>query len=78
MKNIKPVYAKYVGEEFMLKPRDEPRYALFYLCHTKKNQQIKINEKELNSFKWFKKSDLNKINFWMPFYKKMLEEVLPF
>lgn len=78
VKNIKPVYAKYIGQEFMIKPKDEPRYALFYLCELKNDQEIELNEKELKSFKWFKKSDLNKIKFWMPFYKEMLEEVLPF
>ena len=65
-------------EEYNQKPKDEPRYALFYLCKLKKDQEIKLNEEELRSFKWFKKSDLKKIKFWLPFYKEMLEEVLPF
>jgi len=73
VKNIKPIYAKYIGEEFRTKPVDEPRYALFYLCELEEDQEIKLNEEELKSFKW-----LDKIKFWMPFYKEMLEEVLPF
>jgi 8-oxo-dGTP pyrophosphatase MutT (NUDIX family) len=76
--SIKPAYAKYIGPEYNQHPNDEPRYALFYLCKLEKDQGIKLNEDELNSFKWFKKSDLNQIKFWLPFYKEMLEEVLPF
>ncbi len=78
VKDIKPVYAKYIGDEYKLKPEDESRYALFYLCKIKSGQKIKLNEKELKSYKWYNKSDLNKIKFWLPFYKEMLEEVLPF
>ena len=78
VKNIKPIYAKYVGEEYMTTPKDEPRFGLFYLCELKENQEIIIKDKGLHSFKWFKKSDLSKIDFWMPFYKEILEESLPF
>ncbi|MBT4804917.1 NUDIX hydrolase [Candidatus Woesearchaeota archaeon] len=78
VKNIKPVYAKYIGDEYMTTPKDEPRFALFYLCELKENQTITLKDKGLISFKWFKKSDLSEIDFWMPFYKEILEEVLPF
>lgn len=78
VEDIKPIFAKYIGKDMMTKPTDVPRYALFFLCKLKNNQVIKLSEDELKSYKWFKRSDLNNIKFWMPFYKEMLEEVLPF
>ncbi len=76
--DLKPIYAKHIGKKLMMKPDDVPRYALFYLCRLKKDQVISLNEDELHSVKWFSKSDLKDIKFWLPFYREMLEEVLPF
>ncbi len=78
IENIRPIYAKYVGKDMMMKPTDVPRYALFYLCTLKNNSSVKINEKGHVAAQWFSKTDLPSIKFWLPFYREMLEEVLPF
>lgn len=76
LKNIKPVYTKNIDERYYTTPNDKSRYAVFYLAELK--GEINLNKEELNSYKWFKKTDLNEIDFWLPFYKEMLEKVLPF
>jgi 8-oxo-dGTP pyrophosphatase MutT (NUDIX family) len=42
VEEVKPVYAKYIGKELMLKPKDEKRYALFYLCKLRLHPEKKI------------------------------------
>jgi len=78
VENIKPVYSKFVTNKLLGTNKYMHRFALFYLAKLKNNSEIKLNEEELHSYKWFKKEDLPKIKFWLPFYKAMLEEVLPF
>ena len=78
VKDPKLVYSKFVGME-MLPKNAKSRYALFYVCALDKiSNKIKLNPEELKSYNWFRKSDLPKIKFWLPFYKQMLEEILPF
>lgn len=66
--NIKPIFTKYFHPE-------DPKYGVFFTAKVKEPYEIKIS-KEHQSFKWFKKSDLDSIDFWQPFYKKMLEDNL--
>lgn len=74
---IRPIYTKHITEEYKWKPQDVTRYAIFYLCKLK-NNNIFTDNKEIINYKWFKKTELNDINFFLPFYKEMLEEILPF
>ena len=54
---------------------DEKKYGVFYLAKVKEPYEVIIS-KEHQSFKWYKKEDINKINFWQPFYKEMLNNNL--
>ena len=73
---IKPAYAKYIQKDD--KWINHPRYALFYLARIKEGSKIKLDESEHKSYKWYKKEDMEKIDFWLPFYKEMLKKILPF
>lgn len=65
--DIKPIFTKIFTKE--------RKYGVFFIAKAKEPYNIKISD-EHQKFKWFKKSDLNKINFWQPFYKKILEDNL--
>ena len=78
MVDITPVFSKMIRAKGLGVVDMKPRYALFYLAKLKEGSEIKLNEDELYSYSWFKRSDLDNITFWMPFYKDMLEKVLPF
>jgi 8-oxo-dGTP diphosphatase len=66
--NIRPVFTKVFHPE-------DPKYGVFFLAKAVEPYEIKITS-EHNDFKWYKKCDLDKIDFWQPFYKKMLEDNL--
>ena len=70
---IKPVYTKYVTKKDCAYMKDKERYAVFYLA--KLSGEIKLNDRELHSYKWYKKSELSDVKFFMGFYKEMLEKV---
>jgi len=60
---LKPVFTKYISEEYKWKPQDVTRYAVFYLAKIKNSKKLKTDNKEIVGFKW-------------PFYKEMLEKIL--
>ncbi len=66
---LKPTYTKVVTSKL------ERKYCVFFITKAKEPYTVKISD-EHQDFKWFKKSELDKIDFWQPFYKKMLEENL--
>jgi 8-oxo-dGTP pyrophosphatase MutT (NUDIX family) len=76
IEEIKPVFAKYIGKEYCYKDCDEPRYALFYTAKMKEGSEIKLNTEELKDYKWCIKEEIDKIDFWMPFYKEMLQKLM--
>ncbi|MBW2964482.1 NUDIX hydrolase [Candidatus Woesearchaeota archaeon] len=79
IEDIRPVFSKFVTKKDCKYVREGThRYALFYLAKIKPGQEIKLNEDELYSYKWFRREDLGKLEFFMEFYKDMLEKVLPF
>lgn len=65
--NIKPVFTKIFTEE--------KKYGVFFIAKVKEPYEVKISDEHQN-FKWFKKEDIEKINLWQPFYKKLLEDNL--
>jgi 8-oxo-dGTP diphosphatase len=65
--DLKPIFTKIFTEE--------KKYGVFFIAKVKEPYQVKISDEHQN-FRWFKKSDLNLIDFWQPFYKKMLEDNL--
>jgi len=65
--DLKPIFTKIFTEE--------KKYGVFFIAKVKEPYEVKISDEHQN-FKWFKKSDLNSIDFWQPFYKKMLEDNL--
>lgn len=66
--DIAPVYTKIFHPE-------DPKYGVFFLAHVKEPYEVQISD-EHHSYKWFSKEDLDSIDFWQPFYKSMLEELL--
>ena len=66
--NIKPIYTKFFHPE-------DPKYGVFFIAKIKEPYEVKITD-EHQDFRWFKRSDLEKIDFWQPFYKKMLGDNL--
>ena len=65
--DLKPIFTKIFTEE--------KKYGVFFVAKVKEPYEVKISDEHQN-FKWFKKSDLESIDFWQPFYKKMLEDNL--
>ncbi len=65
--DLKPIFTKIFTEE--------KKYGVFFVAKVKEPYEVKISDEHQN-FKWFKKSDLDSIDFWQPFYKKMLEDNL--
>ena len=65
--DLKPVFTKIFTEE--------KKYGVFFIAKVKEPYKVKISSEHQN-FKWFKKNDLDKIDFWQPFYKKMLKDNL--
>jgi 8-oxo-dGTP diphosphatase len=65
--DLKPIFTKIFTEE--------RKYGVFFIAKVKDPYEVKISDEHQN-FKWFKKSDLDSIDFWQPFYKKMLEDNL--
>lgn len=74
--DIEIKFSRYVTKALNRK-LSQPRIALFFLAKIKKGQEINIDKTEVSQFNWFKKSDLNKIEFWLPWYREMLEIILP-
>ncbi|MFH1668529.1 MAG: NUDIX hydrolase [Candidatus Woesearchaeota archaeon] len=74
--DIRPVFTKFIPEDD--KWINHPRYAVFYLAKLPDGAKINLNEEEHIEYKWFKRSDIDNIEFWLPFYKEMLKKVLPF
>lgn len=72
---IKPVFTKFIDEK-ILGSNHKPRFALFYLAKLKDGEKIKLNEDEHVAYKWYSKEDIDRIKFWMPFYKEMLSKVI--
>ena len=71
---LNPVFTKYFNPNFH--PTDKPRYAVFYLCKLK-DKEIRLNTDELHSYKWFALSEIDSLDFWLPFYNEMLKRVIP-
>ena len=63
--DIKPVYTKLFDDKF----------GVFYTAKCKEPCEVKISH-EHQAYKWYTKDDLDKIDFWQPFYKEMLEKYL--
>ncbi|NQU79847.1 NUDIX hydrolase [Candidatus Woesearchaeota archaeon] len=79
IENLRPVFSKFVTVKDCIYVKEgSDRYALFYLAKIKPGQKIKLDEVEHHTYKWFRRDDLDKIEFFMDFYKNMLEKVLPF
>lgn len=76
IEHIKPAYAKYIGDDYCKKGRDEPRYALFYTAKLKGEGNIELNTEELESYRWITENEIDKIDFWLPFYKEMLKKII--
>ena len=52
---------------------DERKYGVFFTAKVKEPYEVKISH-EHQDFKWFKKTDLDSIDFWQPFYKNLIKE----
>ncbi len=65
--DLKPVFTKIFT--------DEKKYGVFFVAKAKEPCTVKISGEHQN-FKWFKKEDLDSIDFWQPFYKKLLENIM--
>jgi len=65
--DIKPIFTKIFTSE--------RKYGIFFLAKVKEPYQIKISDEHQN-FKWFKKTEIEQIDLWKSFYKKMLEDNL--
>jgi 8-oxo-dGTP diphosphatase len=65
--DLKPIFTKIFTEE--------NKYGVFFTAKVKEPYIVKISDEHQN-FKWFSKKDLDEINLWQPFYKKMLEDNL--
>lgn len=65
--DLKPIFTKIFTEE--------KKYGVFFVAKVKEPYEVKISDEHQN-FRWFKKSDLDSIDFWQPFYKKILENNL--
>lgn len=61
--DIKPVFTKI----FTI----ERKYGVFFTAKAKEPYELKASSDHPN-VKWFKKEDIETINFWQPFYKKLL------
>ena len=72
---IKPVYTRYVTKNDCAYMKEAPRYAVFYLAKIQDGEEIKLEDGEHVDFKWFKKSELGDIKFFMTFYKEMFGKV---
>ncbi|MBW2993123.1 NUDIX hydrolase [Candidatus Woesearchaeota archaeon] len=70
-------FARYVTRGYNWKPTTKPRIAVFFLAKLKKGEKIKIDKEEISAFKWYKKSDIDYIDFWLTWYKEMLNIILP-
>ncbi|NQU78960.1 NUDIX hydrolase [Candidatus Woesearchaeota archaeon] len=74
--DIKPVFSKFVTKaECQYAKKDYQMYTLFYTARIKPGQEIKLDEVEHHNYKWFTRKDLENIEFYMDFYKEMLEEI---
>jgi 8-oxo-dGTP pyrophosphatase MutT (NUDIX family) len=73
---LRPVYTKYVTKKECKYMKESERYAVFYLAKVKEGEEIKLVDGEHVAFRWFKKSELKDVKFFMNFYKEMLEKVL--
>ncbi len=76
---LRPVFSKFATKADCpwIKTGGE-RYALFYLAKIKPGQGIQLDYKEHHVYRWFKREDIDNIDFFMSFYKDMLDKVLPF
>lgn len=54
---------------------DDPKYGVFFIAKVKEPYEVKITY-EHKDFRWFKKSEIDRIGFWQPFYKEILEKNL--
>ena len=52
-----------------------PKYGVFFTAKVLAPSIVKISDEHQN-FKWFKKEELDSIDFKQPFYKNILEMVL--
>ena len=75
--DIKPACTHNIFGDELREPNMEPRYGIFYFAKLSKRSQLKIDNDEHVAYKWFSRKDLPTIKFWLPFYRKLLEDVLP-
>ncbi|MFH1398914.1 MAG: NUDIX hydrolase [Candidatus Woesearchaeota archaeon] len=76
IEDLRPVYTKFLPAKYEQHMRS-PRYTVFYLAKLKAGSEVTLKEKDFIGHKWFSKDDIANIHFWLPFYKDMLEKVLP-
>lgn len=65
--DLKPVYTKIFTEE--------RKYGVFFLAKVKEPYKVEISN-EHQKFKWFKYEEIETIDFWQNFYKKILKNNL--
>ncbi|HLP79665.1 MAG TPA: NUDIX hydrolase [Acidobacteriota bacterium] len=75
--NLRVVYTRYISTQEIRKfaPGARDRYAVFYTAKLKNGSIPKLVTTDHVAMKWHAKSDLSKINFWLPFYKEMMVSV---
>ena len=66
--DIKPFFTKVFDKK-------SPKYGVFFTAKTKNQSEIKISD-EHQAYRWYKKTELDSIDFKQPFYRKMLEDIL--
>lgn len=66
--DISPFFTKIFDEK-------SPKYGVFFKAKVKEPYQVQISD-EHQDFKWYKKTDINSINFKQPFYKQIIEDIL--
>lgn len=65
VQDLKPIYTKIFT--------DERKYGVFYMAKAKEPYKVEISDEHQN-YKWFKKEDLNEIDFWQSFYKELVNK----
>lgn len=53
----------------------ERKYGVFFIARAKEPYEVKISS-EHQDYKWFGKKDIDSIDFYKSFYKKLLEDSL--